>query len=74
MADVETTKLTRDVKAIVVPFGNETIIPKDTEVIILQALGGTYTVVAEGQTMRIAAVDADALGKRQRILVRILMM
>jgi probable FeS assembly SUF system protein SufT len=63
MADVETIKTTRDVKAIVVPFGQETVVPKDTEVIILQALGGTYTVVAGGQTVRIADIDADALGK-----------
>jgi len=64
MSDIESTKITRDVKAIAVPFGNETIVPKDTDVIILQALGGTYTVVAGGQTVRIDGVDADALGKK----------
>lgn len=68
MADVETIKINRDVKAIVVPFGNETIIPKDTEVIVLQALGTTYTVVAGGQTVRIDAVDADALGKETAVV------
>lgn len=63
MSEVETIKIQRDVKAILVPFGSTAIIPKDTEVIILQAFGNTYTVVAGGQTMRIADEDADALGK-----------
>lgn len=64
MAELETVKTTRDVNAIAVPFGNEILLPVDTEVIILQALGGTYTVIAGGQTLRIAEVDADALGKK----------
>jgi probable FeS assembly SUF system protein SufT len=64
MSDLETIKLTRDIKATVVPFGNEIDIPKDTEVIVLQALGGTYTVVAGGQTVRVANSYADALGKQ----------
>lgn len=63
MADVETIKIQRDVKAVLVPFGSTTIIPKDTEVIVLQAFGNTHTVVAGGQTLRIADEDADALGK-----------
>ena len=67
MAELETVKTTREVKAIAVPFGNEILLPADTEVIILQALGGTYTVIAGGQTLRIAEVDADALGKTKPI-------
>lgn len=63
MQPPEGIKISRDVKAIHVPFGNELIIPQDTEVIILQSLGGSYTVIAGGQTLRIAGSDADALGK-----------
>lgn len=63
MSELEIVKTTREVKAIAVPFGNEVLLPSDTEVVILQALGGTYTVVAGGQTLRIAEIDADVLGK-----------
>lgn len=63
MQTPEVIKISRDVTAIQVPFGNELVIPKDTEVVILQQLGGSYTVIAGGQTFRIAGSDADALGK-----------
>jgi len=55
-------KTTRDFKAIAVPFGHEVDVPKDTEVMILQALGGTYTVIAGGETLRVDNANADALG------------
>lgn len=60
----ETIKLTRDVTATLVPFGEEITLPAGTEVTIAQSLGGTYTVVANYQMLRIANKDADALGKK----------
>lgn len=65
MSELETVKLTRSIKAILVPFGNEIDVPEGTEAIILQALGGTYTIVAGGQTLRVESIYADALGKQE---------
>lgn len=60
----ELTKLTRDVLAAQVPSGEEVSLPEGMEVRITQALGGSYTIIAQnGQMLRIAGQDADALGK-----------
>ena len=50
------------------PFGSDVTIPQGTEVIMLQELGNTYTVVAGGQTVRIDGVDADALNRTPNVL------
>lgn len=55
-------KLTRDCDAIQIPSGNPIVLPKDTEVVITQSLGGTYTVATPGGLARIELHDADALG------------
>ena len=57
--------LTRDVEAIQIPSGDILKLPAGTEVMITQALGGTYTVNAlyQGGLYRIRGSDADALGK-----------
>ena len=45
-----------------VPDGTPLTIPKDTFVAITQALGGNYTVVYNGQMVRVDGTDAQALG------------
>ncbi len=45
-----------------VPDGTPLTIPKDTFVAITQALGGNYTVVYNGQMVRVDGTDAGALG------------
>ena len=55
--------LNRNVKATVVPFGEEVELTQGAEVTITQSLGGTYTVVTEGKMLRISNQNADALGK-----------
>ncbi|MCW8331434.1 putative Fe-S cluster assembly protein SufT [Photobacterium sp. SDRW27] len=59
----EPVTLLRDCNAIAIPSGIATILPKDTEVLITQALGNTFTVNDHGRLLRIAGADADALGK-----------
>jgi len=59
----ETTKITRDCPAVLVPDGHQVVIPEGSEVEIAQALGGSYTVHWSGNLARIAAENADALGK-----------
>lgn len=57
--------LSREVHAVAVPAGNTVRLPKDTEVVITQALGGSYTLMVPtyGGLFRLANKDADAIGK-----------
>jgi len=51
-----------------VPVGDLVIIPKDTFVTITQSAGGNYTVVHQGNMVRVDGVDADALGYEKLVL------
>ena len=59
----EPVTLERDVKAIIIPAGEEVTLRTGTSGFITQALGGSFTVYVEGNLFRIAGIDADALGK-----------
>jgi probable FeS assembly SUF system protein SufT len=54
--------LSRDVEASVVPIGTKVTLQKGETAHITQSLGGSYTVVVNGNMFRIADKDADALG------------
>ncbi len=54
--------VSRPVTARLVPTGTPIDIAAGTFVTLTQALGGTYTVVVEGNMARIEGEDADALG------------
>ncbi len=58
-----TVVLERDVKSRQVPNGNIVVLPKNTFLTLQQALGGTYTVLYQGNMYRIDGTDADALGQ-----------
>ncbi|MEE3002840.1 MAG: putative Fe-S cluster assembly protein SufT [Pseudomonadota bacterium] len=58
-----TVTLSRDVDAILIPDAYPVNLVCDTEVYISQALGTSYTVIADGKMLRICAEDADALGE-----------
>jgi probable FeS assembly SUF system protein SufT len=62
MYDNEPVTLTRDVEASVVPVGTKVTLQKGEEARITQSLGGSYTVVVNGNMFRIADKDIDALG------------
>jgi probable FeS assembly SUF system protein SufT len=55
--------LSRDVRAVIIPAGEEITLREGTNGFITQALGGSFTVYVEGNLFRIAGIDADALGK-----------
>ena len=55
--------LTRDCMALMVPSGARIMLHKDTEVMITQSLGNSFTVNVYGNLARIDAKDADAIGK-----------
>ena len=59
----EPFSLSRDVRAVMIPAGEELQLPTGTNGFITQALGGSFTVYIEGNLFRIAGADADALGK-----------
>jgi probable FeS assembly SUF system protein SufT len=54
--------LIRDVEASVVPIGTKVTLQKGETAHITQSLGGTYTVIVNGNMFRIESKDADALG------------
>jgi probable FeS assembly SUF system protein SufT len=54
--------LTRDVEASVVPVGTKVTLQKGGQAYVTQSLGGTYTVIVNGNMFRIESKDADALG------------
>jgi len=59
----EPFSLSRDVRAVIIPMGEELQLRAGTTGFITQALGGSFTVYVEGNLFRIAGSDADALGK-----------
>jgi probable FeS assembly SUF system protein SufT len=58
----EAKTLTRDVEAAVVPVGTKVTLQKGGQAYVMQSLGGSYTVVVNGNMFRIDGKDADALG------------
>src|SRR5205807_1318166 len=54
--------LARDVEAAVIPVGTQVTLLKGEQAYITQSLGGSYTVVVNGNMFRIQGKDADALG------------
>ena len=59
----EPFSLSRDVRAVIIPAGEELQLRAGTHGFITQSLGGSFTVYIEGNLFRIAGSDADALGK-----------
>ena len=52
----------RDCPALLVPTGTPVTIPANTFITLTQSLGGSYTVVVNGNMARVDGTDADALG------------
>ena len=53
----------RDCEVVMIPGGDVVTMPAGTVGYITQALGGSFTVFVDGHLLRIAGVDADAIGK-----------
>jgi probable FeS assembly SUF system protein SufT len=67
MSTNEPVQLKRDVEAAVVPQGSRVTLMKGEAAYITQSLGGTYTVVVNGNMFRIDNKDADALGMQPEV-------
>jgi probable FeS assembly SUF system protein SufT len=59
----EPVRFERACAAVLVPQGDVVTLPAGTIGYITQSLGGSWTVFVEGNLMRIAGQDADAIGK-----------
>ena len=55
--------LKRNCEAVLIPAGTKVTLQAGEPVMITQALGGSYTVIINGNMARIAAADADAIGQ-----------
>jgi len=62
MNDSGPITLTRDVQAAVIPIGERVTLQQGEQAQITQSLGGSYTVIVNGNMFRIEGQDADALG------------
>jgi probable FeS assembly SUF system protein SufT len=62
-----TITTTRDVEVTRIPSGEKITIPTDTQVVITQALGGSFTVLVPSQAglFRIEGRDADSIGQEK---------
>jgi probable FeS assembly SUF system protein SufT len=58
----EPITLTRDCEAALVPIGTKVTLRQGEQAYLTQSLGGSYTVVVDGNMFRIDPKDADALG------------
>lgn len=68
MSEQRVVATTRDCPSRLVPVGDAVTIPANTFVTITQSLGGNYTVVYQGNMLRVDGTDADALGLEKYIL------
>jgi probable FeS assembly SUF system protein SufT len=62
MNSSEPIPLARDVEAAMIPVGSKVTLQKGEQAYLTQSLGGSYTVVVNGNMFRIEGKDADALG------------
>ena len=59
----EIITLTRDCEVISVPYGEKETLKVGTEVQLMQAMGGSYTVYTSQGMFRISGNNGDAIGK-----------
>lgn len=57
-----TIEVLREVEAALIPSGTKVTLQPGTQVFVTQALGNSYTVYVNGNLVRVAGKDGDALG------------
>lgn len=62
------TQVTRDCDALLVPNAIPVTLRAGEQIMITQAIGGSYTVAVHGNMARVDAKDADALGLSDEVL------
>ena len=56
--------LSRDIEAVLVPYGNKFTVSAGARVSLMQTLGGSFTVMGEFGMARVGDEYADALGEK----------
>lgn len=64
MPPFESVVIQRDCQGILIPIGEPFPLKAGETVRITQALGGSFTIEAQGRLVRLESRDADALGKQ----------
>jgi len=65
---MEEVTFARDADVVLIPDGYNQLLPEGTRGWVTQVLGGNFTVQLEtGRLVRLAAADADAIGKESEI-------
>ena len=64
MDNDEVISLLRDCDVISVPYGEKHILKQGTEVQLMQAMGGSYTVYTSEGMFRISGINADSIGRK----------
>ena len=64
--------LLRDIDAFLIPSGTPVALTKGEEVTITQSLGSSFTVLLQGNLLRISGNDADALGLENQVAETVL--
>src|SRR5206468_6798960 len=62
MNNNDSITLNRDVEGALIPVGTKVTLQKGEQATITQSLGGSYTVIVNGNMFRIEGKDCDALG------------
>lgn len=68
MSEQRLVSTVRECPGRLVPVGTELTIPAHSFVTITQSLGGNYTIVYQGNMVRVDGTDADALGLEKYVL------
>lgn len=63
----ELIPLTRDCDVTMIPYGAKMTLKKGDQIRITQALGGSFTILFNGNMFRIEEQDADAIGKESTV-------
>jgi len=63
----ESVTLTRDGEASIIPVGTKVTLQQGESATITQSLGGSYTVIVNGNMFRIEGKDADAIGREPAV-------
>ena len=64
----DVTIIKRDVEGTLIPYGQSVTLIPGMEVLVTQALGGSFTLNVNGNLVRIEGKDADAIGKEPVLL------
>jgi len=56
--------LTREVEAVMVPYGNKFVIPAGATIALIQTLGGSFTIQGDFGMARLDGQYADAIGEQ----------